>query len=76
MTRSDTRTKVTCSCGHAFYIQGRKEWCAQCGRPVFKNPKDNARHRRSTYFFTLMLLAGIGLAVYFFMEMIVANIGP
>lgn len=67
--------QVTCSCGHSLEIQDRKEWCTKCGRPVFYNPRDGSQHRRNTIYVTLMLLAGIGMVVFFFMEMIVANTG-
>lgn len=67
--------QVICKCGHPSLLRSGKDWCAKCGRPLFYDGRDRGRYRRNTLFVTGALLAGIGIVVYLFMEMIVAHIG-
>lgn len=65
---------ITCSCGQGIELKKSKDWCDRCGRPVFYNLKEMNRHRINTYFITLMLLLGIGVFTYFFIELVMVNL--
>lgn len=65
---------VTCSCGQDIELKRNKDWCDRCGRPVFYDSKDKNGHRLNTYFITLMLLLGIGVITYFFIELVMVNL--
>lgn len=69
-----TSKTVKCTCGWDVELQKNKDWCDKCGRPVFYYPKERTRHRMNTYFVTLMLLVGIGVFTYFFIELVMVNL--
>jgi hypothetical protein len=65
---------ITCTCGYTVELQGNKDWCDHCGRPVFCHPGEQTRHRISTCFITLMLILSIGVLTYFFIELVMAGL--
>jgi len=62
---------VTCSCGHTFETDRPKNWCDKCGRAVFADPKAQRAFRRSNFMMAVLLVAGIGITVYFFIEIVI-----
>jgi hypothetical protein len=65
-----TPKELTCECGNKFISQQRSNWCRSCGKQIFYDPKDQKKSRLNQIYIMSIVVIMIGVAAYFFIEMI------
>lgn len=62
--------EVQCQCGNLLVVDRKRDWCTQCGRAVYHDPKDQLRHKINNIYMMALILAAFTVLGYLFVEMI------
>jgi uncharacterized paraquat-inducible protein A len=62
--------ELTCDCGHSFTSERERDYCAKCGRKVFRDPDEQRKHRFNNYYMGTLIVAVLAFITFIFMEVV------
>jgi hypothetical protein len=65
---------VQCDCGNPMVIQMKRDWCRQCGQPVYYDAQAKRRDKLNRVYLTTMILLAFSFMAFLFVEMIAVPI--
>lgn len=68
--------EIRCACGHVSRLTSAKMLCVNCGKYVFYDPREQRRHRQNTIYMLAIMALGIGMFLYFFIEIVAVPFMP
>ena len=62
--------EVQCQCGNVLVVDRTRDWCTQCGRAVYHDPKAQRMHKLNNIYLMALVLGAFTVLGYIFVEMI------
>ena len=66
--------EVQCQCGNLVVVDKKRIWCTKCGKPVYREEKQQRLHKINNTYMMGMIIVVICFVAFLFIEMIVIPI--